>query len=193
MLHGSGYTAGDIQLRRNNLAGLSYLMGTGCPALLDGRTGCADYATKQRCQLFYQLKAFCVTHAASSGYDNIRTFQVNGLRNLFCRVNHFCLQCFCCYRRVFFFHTALCCLRLCKASAADRCELNRSGHCQALQNGSAVCRAYKLHTLSGFLNCGYIGHTACAETLCQARCQVFSDLGAGKQNQLRLSFPDVSL
>ena len=168
-------------------------MGTGCPALLDGRTGCADSPPSSAASSSTSLKPSASPMPRHSGYDNIRTLP--GQRppqSLFAASITFCLQCFCCYRRLFF-PLPSAASGFCKASAADRCELNRSGHCQALQNGSAVCRAYKLHTLSGFLNCGYIGHTACAETLCQARCQVFSDLGAGKQNQLRLSFPDVSL
>ncbi len=90
MLCSSGYTASNIKLRCNDLAGLSNLMGTTNPLFFNRRSGGTYDTTADICQFLNQRKVFLAAHTTTAGYDNICIFQIDCLTDLFYHIGNLC-------------------------------------------------------------------------------------------------------
>ncbi|CAI8928623.1 Hemolysin-type calcium-binding region [Pseudomonas marginalis] len=80
MLDRAGDTDGDVQLWRNDLAGLADLHVVGYEACVDGRAGGADRSAELVGQGVQVLEVVTVLHAAAAGNDDLGSGQLRTVR-----------------------------------------------------------------------------------------------------------------
>jgi len=91
MLNRAGNAAGDVQVRGNDLAGLSDLILLRAPAGVHRRAGRADRAFEHIRQLFEDGVAFGALHAAAAGDDHVGFRQIDLAAGVFLHFQHFAL------------------------------------------------------------------------------------------------------
>ena len=162
MLRSAGDAAGNVQIRSDDLAGLSDLVSTADPAVLDNGTGRADHAAEHVSQLFAELVVLLGTHAAAAGDNDLCVFKVDSFACLGKQLQDSCDQSLIRFRcQLGDLRNTL---RSLVAAAADADDSSRGINAQFLADGAAVDRAGNLQLSVLARHRDRIVHGACAKT-----------------------------
>ena len=168
MLRSAGDAAGNVQIRSDDLSGLSDLVRTADPAVLNDGTGRADHAAEHVSQLFAELVVLFGTHAAAAGNDDLCVLKVDCFACLSKELQDSCDQALFCFRSEL--SDLRDTLRSLVAAAADADDSSRGLNTQFLADGAAIDRAGNLQLSVLARHRDRIVHGACAKT-CSNTCR----------------------